>query len=382
LVALAFILRTSKQQESTPRMKPDSILYTQAGIGKVTLKNRIAVAPMTRTSATDDGLATDDMARYYARFARGGYSLVITEGAYPDLRSSQGYLNQPGIASDAQANAWRKVIDAVHAEGGKIFIQLMHAGALSQGNHWSTETAGPSAVQPVGTQLSFYRGEGAYPIPKEMTLDDITQLKKDFAAAAGRAKAAGFDGVEIHGANGYVLDQFLTSYTNQRTDVYGGSTQNRTRLLVEISEAVRQEVGAEYTVGIRISQGKVNDYEHKWADGEKDAKIIFESLAKAGLDFIHITEFDATNPAFGDGETLVALARRYGKLPVIANGQLGEHDKAAALVDSGDAAIVTLGKTALANPDWPTRIAKAAPVAEFDYGILQPLAHIKESELV
>jgi 2,4-dienoyl-CoA reductase-like NADH-dependent reductase (Old Yellow Enzyme family) len=379
-VALASAL--FNQQESISRMKSDSILYTQASIGKITLKNRIAVAPMTRTSATEDGLATDDMARYYARFARGGYSLVITEGAYPDLRHGQGYLYQPGIANDVQADAWRKVVEAVHAEGGKIFMQLMHAGALSQGNHWSTETVGPSAVQPVGKQLGFYRGEGPYPAPKAMALDDIARLTGDFAAAAGRAKAAGFDGVEIHGANGYILDQFLTSYTNQRTDAYGGSTQNRVRLLVEVSEAVRREVGADYTVGIRISQGKVNDYDHKWAGGEQDAKIIFESLAKASLDFIHITEFDAAKPAFGKGETLVALARRYGKLPVIANGQLGEHDKAAALVDSGDAAIVTLGKTALANPDWPTRIANAAPVAEFDYGILQPLAHIKESELL
>jgi 2,4-dienoyl-CoA reductase-like NADH-dependent reductase (Old Yellow Enzyme family) len=237
-------------------------------------------------------------------------------------------------------------------------------------------------MQPVGQQLGFYRGEGPYPVPQELTLDDIVQLKKDFAAAAGRAQAVGFDGVEIHGANGYVLDQFLTSYTNQRTDAYGGSTQNRVRLLVEVSQAVRQQVGADYTVGIRISQGKVNDYEHKWADGEQDAKIIFESLAQAGLDFIHITEFDAVQPAFGAGESLVALARRYGRLPVIANGQLGEHDKAAALVDSGDASIVTLGKTALANPDWPARIAAAAPIAEFDFALLQPLAHIKDSELV
>jgi 2,4-dienoyl-CoA reductase-like NADH-dependent reductase (Old Yellow Enzyme family) len=362
-------------------MTPDSILYTPAAIGKLTLKNRIAVAPMTRTSATEDGLATDDMARYYARFARGGYSLVITEGAYPDLRYSQGYLNQPGIANDRQADAWRKVIDAVHAEGGKIFIQLMHAGALSQGNHWSTASAGPSAVQPVGQQLGFYRGEGPYRMPNEMTLGDIAQLTKDFAAAAGRAKAAGFDGVEIHGANGYVLDQFLTGYTNQRTDAYGGDTGNRVRLLVDVSQAVRQEVGPDYTVGIRISQGKVNDYEHKWANGEQDAKIIFESLGKAGLDFIHITEFDAVKPAFGAGDSLVALAKRHGQLPVIANGQLGEHDKAAALVDSGDASIVALGKTALANPDWPTRIAQAAPVAGFDYALLQPLAHIKDSEL-
>jgi 2,4-dienoyl-CoA reductase-like NADH-dependent reductase (Old Yellow Enzyme family) len=363
-------------------MTSDSILYTSAELGKVSLKNRIAVAPMTRTSATEHGLATDQMARYYARFARGGYSLVITEGAYPDLRHSQGYLYQPGIADDEQAQAWRQVVDAVHAQGAKIFIQLMHAGALTQGNHWRRTSVGPSAVQPVGTQLGFYRGDGPYALPQEMTIDDIAQLKKDFAAAAGRAKAVGFDGVEIHGANGYVLDQFLTDYTNVRTDAYGGSTQNRVRLLVEVSEAVRQEVGVDYTVGIRISQGKVNDYEHKWANGEQDAKIIFESLGKAGLDFIHITEFDALKPAFGQGATLAALARRYGGLPVMANGQLGEHDKAAALVDSGDATIVTLGKTALANPDWPTRIAKAAPVAEFDFAILQPLANIKDSELV
>jgi 2,4-dienoyl-CoA reductase-like NADH-dependent reductase (Old Yellow Enzyme family) len=363
-------------------MKPDSILYTGATIGKVDLKNRIAVAPMTRTSATEDGRATDDMARYYARFARGGYSLVITEGAYPDQRYSQGYLYQPGIANDAQADAWRKVVDAVHAEGGKIFIQLMHAGALSQGNHWSQASAGPSAVQPVGAQLSFYRGEGPYRMPNELTQDDIAQLKLDFAAAARRAMAAGFDGVEIHGANGYVLDQFLTSYTNARTDAYGGTTANRVRLLVEVSELVRQEVGPDYTVGIRISQGKVNDYEHKWANGEQDAQVIFESLGKAGLDFIHITEFDAVQPAFGTGPSLVELATRYGGLPVIANGQLGEHDKAAALVDSGYASIVTLGKSALANPDWPARVANAAPLAEFDYALLQPLAHIKDSELV
>jgi 2,4-dienoyl-CoA reductase-like NADH-dependent reductase (Old Yellow Enzyme family) len=362
-------------------MSSNSILYSDTKVGKVSLKNRIAVAPMTRTSATKDGLATEEMARYYARFARGGYSLVITEGAYPDLRHSQGYQFQPGIANDAQADAWRKVIDAVQAEGGKIFVQLMHAGALSQGNNWTTETIGPSAVQPLGQQLGFYRGEGPFRIPREMTGEDIAQVTQEFAAAAARAKAAGFDGVEIHGANGYVLDQFLTSYTNQRSDAYGGSTANRVRLLVEVSQAVRRAVGADYTVGIRISQGKVNDYEHKWADGEKDAKIVFESLAKADLDFVHITEYDATRPAFGEGETLVALARRYAKLPVMANGQLGEHDKAAALVDSGDASVITLGKTALANPDWPARVAQAAPIAAFDFGILQPLAHIKETEL-
>lgn len=362
-------------------MTKQSILYTPITIGNVSLNNRVAVAPMTRTSASPDGLATDDMARYYARFARGGHSLVITEGAYPDLLHSQGYLNQPGIANSAQAEAWRKVVAAVHAEGGKIFMQLMHGGALSQGNHWSGETVAPSAVQPAGEQMSFYRGSGPYRMPKELSVDEIEQVKQAFAAAAGRAKAAGFDGVEIHGANGYLLDQFLTFHTNLRTDQYGGPTENRVRLLVEVSQAVRAEVGAGYAVGIRISQGKVNDYQHKWAEGEQDARIIFERLGAAGLDYIHTTEFDAGAPAFGDGESLAALAKRYGKLPVIANGQLGDHDKAAALVERGDATIVTLGKTALANPDWPLRVALDAPVAEFDYALLQPLANIKASEL-
>lgn len=362
-------------------MTKNSILYTPTTIGNASLNNRIAVAPMTRTSASADGLATDDMARYYARFARGGHSLIITEGTYPDLLYSQGYLNQPGIADMAQADAWRKVVAAVHAEGGKIFMQLMHAGALSQGNHWSRDSVAPSAVQPAGEQMGFYRGDGPYRMPRELSLDEIAQVRESFAAAASRAKAVGFDGVEIHGANGYLLDQFLTFHTNRRTDQYGGQTENRVRLLVEVSQAVRAEVGADYTVGIRISQGKVNDYNHKWADGEQDARVIFERLGAAGLDYIHTTEFDASAPAFGDGASLAALATRYGKLPVIANGQLGDAGKAAALVERGDATVVTLGKTALANPDWPLRIAQDAPVAEFDYALLQPLANIKASEL-
>ncbi|UVW28771.1 NADH:flavin oxidoreductase [Massilia sp. H6] len=362
-------------------MTESSTLFTPTTIGTLVLKNRIAVAPMTRTSASADGLATDDMARYYARFARGGHALVITEGTYPDLLHSQGYLHQPGIANTAQADAWRKVVDAVHAEGSKIVLQLMHAGALSQGTHWEPGTVAPSAVQPLGTQMGFYRGEGPYPLPAEMTLAEIDAVTAAFASAAGRAKQAGFDGVEIHGANGYLLDQFLTAHTNERTDQYGGSTLDRVRLLVEVSQAVRREVGDDFTVGMRISQGKVNDYEHKWAKGEQDAKDIFESLAGAGIDYLHTTEFDAAAPAFGEGESLAALAVRYGRLPVIANGQLGEPDKAEALIERGDAALVTLGKAALANPDWPLRVAGAAPITEFDFALLQPLANIKQSEL-
>lgn len=362
-------------------MSDTSMLFTETTIGKLTLKNRIAVAPMTRVSATDDGRPTEDMVRYYARFARGGFGLLITEGVYPDQLHSQGYLYQPGIANDTQANAWRAVADAVHEEGASIFMQLMHAGALSQGNHWIAETIGPSGVQPVGEQMGFYRGEGAYPIPREISTGEIAQLIQDFAAAASRAQAAGFDGVEIHGANGYILDQFLTDYTNARTDGYGGSTANRVRLLVEVSQAVRQAVGPEFPVGIRISQGKVNDFHHKWANGEDDARVIFGQLAKAGLDYIHVTEHDAAKPAFGTGPTLAELAKRHGGLPVIANGKLEDPGKAAALLASGAVDVIALGKGALSNRDWAHKVMQGEPLVAFDGGVLQPLAHIKPSEL-
>lgn len=364
-------------------MATDALFLSQIQLGSVSLKNRIAVAPMTRISATEDGRATEDMAHYYARFARGGFGLVITEGTYTDLAYSQGYLHQPGIANEAQAASWRVVVEAVHTADAKIVMQLMHAGALSQGNHWKREAIGPSAVQPKGEQMGFYRGKGPYRMPREINTDEIALLIKDFAAAALHAKNTGFDGIEIHGANGYILDQFLTDYTNQRTDPYGGSTENRVRLLVEVVQAVRAAVGNGYAVGIRISQGKVNDYIHKWANGQADAKIIFEQLAAAGVDYIHTTEHDAQAPAFSDvdGDTLADYAKRFGKRAVIANGNLGNPEAADAMLIEGKADIIALGKTALANRDWPQRAANQQALDEFDFALLQPLAHIKEIEL-
>jgi 2,4-dienoyl-CoA reductase-like NADH-dependent reductase (Old Yellow Enzyme family) len=362
--------------------KPHAVLFTPTQIGGVRLKNRVALAPMTRTSAEEDGRPTDDMARYYARFARGCYGLVITEGAYPDEASSQGYRHQPGIANAAHAEAWRRVVDAVHREDGRIFIQLMHAGALSQGNRYTDETIGPSAVKPVGSQLDLYGGHGDFRTPRAMTPDDIRTVIDGFVEAARRACEAGFDGVEIHGANGYLLDQFLTDYTNERTDEYGGSTENRVRLLVDVLGAVRAAVGDNCPVGIRISQGKVNDYHHKWAGGERDAELIFSRIASAGPDFIHITEYDATRPAFEAGDTTLAeLATRHARVPVIANGQLGAPERAESLIADGHAEVITLGKSALANPDWPRRVMAGEPIEEFDFAVLQPQANIKEHEL-
>ncbi|WP_035782226.1 oxidoreductase, partial [Arthrobacter sp. H14] len=198
-------------------------LWSSLQIGSTELNNRVALAPMTRVSATEDGHATDKMASYYEAYARGGFGLLITEGIYPDTAYSQGYLFQPGIATKEQAQSWSNVVDAVHSAGARIFAQLMHAGAQAQGNRFVESSIGPSAVSPKGEQLAFYRGEGPFPVPSEITTEQMAEVREGFVVAALHAKQAGFDGVEIHGANGYLLDQFLTDYFNKRTDEYGGS---------------------------------------------------------------------------------------------------------------------------------------------------------------
>jgi len=356
-------------------------LFSSTRIGQLELPNRFAVAPMTRVSASEHGHATEQMARYYRRFAEGGFGLVITEGIYTDQAYSQGYLFQPGLSSAEQAQSWRPVVDAVHAAGGKIFAQLMHAGALAQGNRFRGDTAGPSSVQPKGEQMALYRGRGAYAVPLEMTQADIAKAITGFAQAAQRAVEAGFDGIEIHGANGYLLDQFLTDYTNRRSDEWGGTTENRVRLHTQVVDAVRAAIGAQLPVGVRISQAKVNDYLHKWAGGESDARTVFTALAAAGASFLHVTEFEAWKPAFGnDGPSLVQLARQFAPgVPLIANGSLHESGRAAQLLDAG-ADIVALGRGALSNPSLPLLLSKGAAPAPFDPALLSPLGNIKEEE--
>ncbi|AHG64604.1 NADH:flavin oxidoreductase [Advenella mimigardefordensis] len=359
-------------------------LFDTVALGKLLLSNRVGVAPMTRISATSDGLATDQMAAYYASFARGGFGVIITEGLYTDDKHSPGYLYQPGIINDAQERSWRKVVDVVHQEGAKIIAQIMHAGALVHGNPFDKDSIAPSAIQPKGRRSASYGGAGAYPVPRAATKEEITEVISGFVDAARRARSAGFDGIEIHGANGYLLDQFLTDYTNQRTDNYGGSTENRVRLLVEVCRAVRAAVKDDFTVGIRISQAKVNDFEHKWAGAERDAAIIFGQLAGAGLDFIHLTEHEAWQPAFdgGGGASLAALAKMYLKIPLIVNGGLGDPVRAADMIQGGQADIISLGKAALANRDWIRKVMHEQLLEAFDAErVLQPDAKIKTFEI-
>lgn len=355
-------------------------LFTPIAIGPLSLANRVVVAPMTRTSATPDGLATSRMADYYGEFARGGFSLIVTEGTYVDEAASQGYQGQPGIANAAQAEAWKPVVEAVHAAGAAIVLQLMHAGPLSQHASSGGAPVGPSAVQPVGSQLAIQGGDGPFRLPLELTLAGIAAVPEAFAAAATTARAAGFDGVEVHGANGYLLDAFLSTTTNRRDDEYGGSVTSRIRLAAEVVRAVRAAVGPDFLVGIRISQSKVNDFDYTWPGGRDDAAIVFPSLVAAGASYLHVTEHDITRDAFASGSTLAALARELGGVPTIANGGLGDPVTASRAIASGAADLVSLGKPALANPDWPLRARAGQPLEAFDFEMLLPLAKLEVAD--
>lgn len=361
-----------------------SALFAPVVINGQLVKNRLSVAPMTRITATEDGRATETMTRYYERFARGGFGTVITEGIYTDQAFSQGYVHQPGMTDEAQATAWKPVVSGIKAHGAFAIAQMMHAGALSQGNRFRDTTVAPCAIQPKGEQMTFYHGKDRYALPDAMTEAQIADAINGFAEAAGRAiEVAGFDAIEIHGANGYLLDQFLTNYANTRTDRWGGATVNRVRLILETFKAVRAKVGARVSVGVRISQAKVNDYDHKWADAERDAEIIFGSLAEAGVDFIHVAGFEAWKPAFAEGgPSLMQLAKRYApKATIFANGSLHNVEQAVAALDDG-ADIITIGRGALANPDFPKRLSDRGVLNDFDPTILGPIANIKETELV
>ena len=348
-----------------------------AELSGLALANRFAVAPMSRVSAAPDGVPTPEMAGYYAEFAEGGFGLLITEGIYPDSSYSQGYLNQPGLSTPEQVDGWREVTRRVHAAGRPIIAQLMHAGALSQGNPHRSERVGPSAVRPIGEMLTEYGGSGPWPTPRELAVAELEEIVAGFAAAAVRAHDAGFDGVEIHGANGYLLDQFLTVYTNERTDSYGGPVANRIRLTAEVAAAIVAAIPSDFVVGVRLSQTKVNDLDYRWPGGAHDAEIIFATLADTGIGYLHIASEGRNwldTARLQGGHTITGLARRVSGLPVIANGGMHDPEQAHRVLTDGHADLLSLGRGALANPDLPRRLADEAELTRFDRRMLEPEA--------
>jgi 2,4-dienoyl-CoA reductase-like NADH-dependent reductase (Old Yellow Enzyme family) len=346
-------------------------LFSTVTIGTVTMRNRLVVAPMTRLSATDDGRVTDRMVAYYEEFARGGWGLIETEGTYIDEEHSQCRNRQPGLATATHRDAWLRVVEAVHARGAAIFIQLQHAGALAEARQYRLEAVAPSPVAP--------RGPKPLPLPRELTRAEIVRIQENFARAAERAVEAGFDGVELHGANGYLIDQFLTDYTNLRSDGYGGSITNRIRFASEVLEAVRRAVPAGFPIGLRLNQSKTNDPAYAWPGGEADAGAIFRAIVAAGASFLHIAGLNAPHPAPAC-HMLPGLAKSVTNLPVIANGGLDDPARAEALVTAGRADLVSLARGALANTDWPRRVDAKLPLAAYDPAMIRPAPTLENAD--
>ncbi|MFD7324521.1 alkene reductase [Streptomyces sp. NPDC059875] len=320
----------------------------------VRLPNRIAMAPMTRSRAHGaDRTPTALVVEYYAQRASAG--LIITEGTQPSA-VGQGYPDTPGLHSAEQTAAWREVTDAVHARGGTIFAQLMHTGRIGHPDLLDGELhpVGPSAVRANG-QVYTHEGMKDFVTPRELTADEVRATVAEFAAAARNAVEAGFDGVEIHGANGYLVHQFLATGSNHRTDEWGGSVENRIRFAVEVVKAVAAEIGPART-GLRISPANTyNDIEE--AESEDTYAALVAAIDPIGIAYLHVLE---AAPAVR--ELTLALRKQFSGTFVLnpaTDGPTGA--ESLALIEDGTADMVAYGALFIANPDLPARLRNDGP---------------------
>lgn len=321
-------------------------LFDSLKIGNIELKNRIVMAPMTRSRANDDGVQPEIAAEYYAQRASGG--LLITE-AVNVSPMAKGYVRTPGIYTSEQIESWKKVTEAVHAKGGKIFMQIFHTGRIALPDFLpnKTQPVAPSAVRAEGQN---YTDEGMkdFVVPRELTIEEIKQTVQDFAKAAKNAIEAGFDGVELHGANGYLVHQFLGTNTNLRTDEYGGSFENRSRFVFEVLDAMIAEIGAE-RVGIRLSPaGEFNNM--KETDAEELYKYILPEISRRNLAYLHIGTFDFSKDWH-------SILRPFYEGTYFA-GVGFTKERAEKLLAEGGAEAIVFGTSYLANPDLPERFAE------------------------
>ena len=336
-------------------------VFSPIQLGPCALKNRMAMAPMTRNRAGLGNVPQPMNAEYYMQRASAG--LIITEGSQV-AAEAVGYPATPGIHSSEQVAGWNKVTEAVHAEGGRIFLQLWHCGRIS---HPSLLPGGmlpvaPSAIAPKG---EVFTPEGMKPFatPHALTLDEIPGVIEQYRSAARHALEAGFDGVEIHGANGYLLDQFLRDGSNQRSDAYGGSFANRARLILEVTEAVCGEWGAD-RVGIRLSPLQpFNDMR----DSEPEAifAYVVERINQFGLAYLHVTEMGKDSPGAAGPAFDFATLREIWRGVYITNGGY-DLARANSALAAGFADMIAFGVPFLANPDLPERYARWAPLNKAD----------------
>ncbi len=332
----------------------DSSLLAPITVGDIVANNRVFMAPLTRSRATDDGVPTDLQVEYYRQRARAG--LIIAEGTQPS-QVGKGYTNTPGLHTEAQQDGWARIADAVHAEGGRIVVQLMHAGRMSHPDNSGHQSIAPSAIAPVGAQMFTKTGMQDIPAPRALNIDELPGVVADFVDAGKRAVAAGLDGVELHAANGYLLHEFLSNGENLRTDSYGGSAANRARFVVEVVTAVAEAIGAD-RVGIRISPGHTAGAITETNNWDTYAELLAE-IDTLSLAYLHVL--------IQPDDPMLSKIRDAWAGELVLNtgfGVLSERDDMEALVADGPADAVAVGRPYIANPDLVERWTIGAELNE------------------
>lgn len=335
-------------------------LFEPYNLGSLTLSNRIVMAPLTRNRAGPGFVPSDLAAEYYAQRASAG--LLISE-ATQISQQGQGYQDTPGIYSQAQIDGWRKVTTAVHAKGGRIFVQLWHVGRVS---HVDLQESGATPVAPsaIRAETKTFVNHAFVDVsdPRALELDELPGIVNDYRRAAANAVAAGFDGVEVHGANGYLLDQFAKDGANVRTDAYGGSIENRARLMLEVTAAVVEEIGAERT-GIRLSPvSPANGVSS--SDPQAQFEYIVEQLDALGIVYIHVVEGATGGPRDVTPFDFGSLRRRFKNTYIANNGY--DLELATSQLAEGKADLFAFGRPFIANPDLVDRLKTSAPLAKFN----------------
>jgi N-ethylmaleimide reductase len=331
-------------------------LFSPVRVGRHTFSNHLVMAPMTRSRAEFDGTPHPSAATYYSQ--RAGVGLIVTEGTQPS-DDAQGYLTTPGIYTDAHVAGWQAVSTAVHEKGGHLFIQLMHAGRMSHPDNTPRhrQAVAPSAIAP-GAPMFTAKGMQPIPEPRALTTEEIRQTVADFRFAARRAIEAGADGVEIHGANAYLVQQFFASSANTRTDAYGGSIENRARFAIEVATAIAEEIGADRT-GIRLSPGATLWGIDEGPEGRNLYRHLITELDKLGLAYVHVMHQ-------GD-EPLLTDIRKLWRGALILNRPGRAREQIGADVATGLAELESYGQMVLANPDFVARLKLNASMNNADH---------------
>lgn len=331
-------------------------LWTKTTVGQMELPHRLAMAPMTRNRAQEDGTPGDLAALYYSQRATMG--LIISEGTQPS-DDGQGYLLSPGIYTEQHIDGWKKVTDAVHEKGGYIYLQLMHAGRMSHPDNTTHHRQGvaPSAIAP-GVQMFTASGMQDIPVPRELSEDDIQTTIEDFRKSAVAAIKAGADGVEIHGANGYLVHQFISENTNIRNDKYGGSVENRAKFAIEVATAVAEEIGSE-RVGFRISPGNLAYVGiEEGENGLEVYRYLVAELDKLNLAYLHVMHL-------GNDEFLKEVRQKWSNA-LLVNRFGRPLEQIDIDIESNIADVAPVGAWSLANPDLVERLKVGALLNEAD----------------